>query len=263
MSVSCLYVGAVSHRRLRPKPHRLRYRLFQLYLDLDEAESVGRAHRLFGFNRPALFSFRETDHLAGDDRPLRTQVAALLAGAGIEGGGAIRVLCLPRVLGFVFNPISIFLCHRPDGSVSAVIYEVNNTFGDRHAYVLPAEVGPDSVITQAADKALHVSPFMGMDHSYRFRLPYPDEVFSFGIQLLGKDGPWLAAGFSGARRSLTDSAILATWLAHPLITFMVVAGIHIEAVKLWAKGLKYYSNPARRLDKTGALPRQKRGLETI
>jgi len=263
MSVSCLYVGAVSHRRLRPKPHRLRYRLFQLYLDLDEAESLGRAHHLFGFNRPALFSFRERDHLAGDDRPLKSQVAALLAGAGLEGGGPVRVLCLPRVLGFVFNPISIFLCHHADGAVSAVIYEVNNTFGGRHSYVLPAEIGPDGVITQSADKALHVSPFMGMDHSYRFRLPYPDEVFNFGIQLVGKDGPWLTAGFSGHRRPLADSAILGAWLSYPLITLMVVAQIHLEALKLWAKGLKYYPNPARKPSKAPALRGGERELETI
>jgi len=244
MSISCLYVGAVSHRRLKPKAHRLRYRLFQLYLDLDEASELSRSHRLFGFNRPALFSLRERDHLAGDDQPLKAQVAALLAGAGIEGGGAVQMLCLPRIMGFVFNPITVYLCRRPDGVLSAVIYEVNNTFGDRHCYVLPANPGPDGVVAQGADKALHVSPFMAMNHTYRFRLASPGETFSLGIQVLGNDGPWLAAGFSGKRRPLTDRSMLTAFAGHPLVTFAVVAGIHLEAVKLWAKGLKYHPRPA-------------------
>ena len=137
-SASALYFGTVVHARFRPKRHDLRYRVFAMLLDLDELEALGRTSRLFSHNRFNLFSFLDRDHGPGDGQPLRQWITGVLVDAGIDiGRGAIRVLCYPRILGYVFNPLSIYFCHRPDGSLAAVLYEVNNTFGQRHSYLLP------------------------------------------------------------------------------------------------------------------------------
>jgi DUF1365 family protein len=220
--------------------HALRYRLFQIFLDLDEAPALGAGSRIFGFNRAALLSFREGDHGDGSDAPLKAQIEARVEAAGLKAGGAVRVLCLPRVLGFVFNPITVYFCHDGGEALSAVIYEVNNTFGNRIFYVLPASGQP---IRQSVAKAMHVSPFMDMDLDYDFTLGRPAEGFGITIRV-ARDGELvLTASFHGRRKPFTDAALLRAWAGHPLLTLKVVAGIHWEALKLWRKGLKFRTNP--------------------
>lgn len=241
MSASALYLGVVTHHRLRPVPHALRYRIFQVLLDLDEAPKVAAGLRLFGFNRPAPISFHERDHGDGSARPLKAQIEALAAAAGYETGGPVRVLCFPRVFGFVFNPISIFYCHAPDGRLSALVYEVNNTFGDRIAYVAPGER------RHSLDKAMHVSPFMDMDHSYRFSVSEPAESLTFAIQVKRGDDLWLSAGLTATRRPLADGRLLAFLALMPFMTLKVVGAIHLEAAKLWLKGVRYRPKPHGRI----------------
>ncbi len=142
---SCLYVGEVVHQRVRPSRHRLRYRVFSALLDLDELPQLDRRLRLFGHNRLNIFSFLDRDHGDGTGAPLRPWVEHHLERAGIElAGGAIRLLCYPRLFGYVFNPLSVYFCHRADGALAAMIYEVNNTFGERHSYLIPVD-GVDAV----------------------------------------------------------------------------------------------------------------------
>jgi DUF1365 family protein len=234
MTASCLYIGEVTHRRMRPKEHALRYRLFQTFLDLDEAQALSDANLVFGFNRPSLLSFYERDHGDGSKTPLKAQVEARVRAAGYATGGPVRVLCLPRVLGFVFNPISVYFCHGPHWALTAIVYEVNNTFGDRICYVLPAD-GGTAVIEHGTPKAMHVSPFMDMEHDYDFLLNEPGDQFSMAIHVRSGDQLWLTAGFSGERRPFTDPALLAAWARHPLLTLKVVAGIHWEAWKSGAR----------------------------
>ena len=241
--MSALYDGAVVHRRFAPKTHRLRYRLFQLLLDLDELPALGRSLRLFAHNRPGLFSFHARDHLDPAGGPLRGQVEAMLAKAGIDAGGPIRVLCLPRVLGYVFNPLSLFYCHRPDGALAGVVLEVTNTFGERHCYVVAAEGG--AVTRSACAKTFFVSPFMGMEMSYDFRLTTPGDDVATAIQGRDADGaPLIAAVFSGHHEALSDRALASTFVRHPLITLKVIFAIHLEALKLLAKGLPLQRKPA-------------------
>ena len=237
--MNAIYRGLVTHRRLRPKPHALRYRVFQLLLDLDKAPQV--RSRLFGYDRSALLSFRERDHGDGSGTPLRTQIARRLAAAGIEAGGPVRVLCMPRVLGYVFNPLSIYFCHRPDGRLAAIVHEVTSTFGERHFYVLPAGAGPR--VEQSCAKRLHVSPFMDMDLAYDFAIEPPDERVAVGIHVRDGEGLLLTAGFTGERRPFTDAELLKAWLAHPLLTLGVIAAIHWEALRLWLKGMRYRPRP--------------------
>jgi hypothetical protein len=242
---SALYAGVVSHQRFAPKPHRLRYALFQMLLDLDEAQTLARRLRLFSANRFNVFSHYDRDH--GDGRPgaLRAWVEDTLAEAGNPiDGGRILLLCMPRLFGHVFNPLSIYCCHRPDGELAAVLHEVNNTFGERHCYLI--EVGPRAkgVIRQSCAKAFHVSPFLDLDMTYEFELTAPGDVVRSTVR--GNDprgAPIIAASFVGRRRALTDRALLAMLVGFPLQTLKVVGAIHLEALKLWLKGVKLKPRP--------------------
>jgi len=234
--ISALYAGTVVHVRTRPSRHRLRYRLAQTLLDLDELPHLDRTLRAFGYNRSGLFSFHDRDHGDGSG-DLRGWVEKRLAEAG-HGlrPGAVRVLCMPRILGHVFNPLSVYFCHDEDGRLGAVLYEVNNTFGERHSYVLAVE-GDLHPVRQHCDKAFHVSPFMPMGLRYDFTLSPPGQ--SVGVQVCASDGEGLLldAAFTGQRQTLDDAHLLASLAAYPLMTLKVVAAIHWEALKLWLSGV--------------------------
>jgi len=242
---SCLYVGHVMHRRLRPFGHRFRYRIFSFYLDLDELEILPRHLRFFSYNRWNLVSFRDRDHGPRDGRPLRPWIEAELTAAGIAGPfGAIRLLCFPRLLGYVFNPLSLWFCHAADGRLVAVLYEVSNTFGERHGYLIPIAWDTNGVIEQCCDKQLYVSPFMPMKAHYRFRLKAPDERLAVAILETVAEQPTLAATQMGRRRSLTSRSLTRVLLSHPLMTFKVIGAIHWQALRLWLKGARPVPRPA-------------------
>ena len=239
---SGLYLGAVTHARLKPRHHRMRYRVFMLLLDLDELGRLDGLLRLFGHRRFALTSFHEADHLDGSGSCLEAQVEAHLEAAAIAHGGPIKMLCMPRILGAVFNPLTVYFCHRLDGALSAILYEVTNTFGERHIYLIPVEGrGP---ITQTCDKTFYVSPFMDMDLTYAFRIRAPGEAVSIVIDVHDAEGHVMGAAFSGIRRELTDRSLLRAWLSHPLMTLGVMAAIHCEALKIWRKGGRLRTRPA-------------------
>lgn len=239
---SALYVGKVTHRRLRPRVHALAYRVYMLLLDLDEVDGLDL--KVLRRGRFGLMSFDPRDHGDGSATTLRAQTQVRLTQAGIEGPiGAIRLLTMPRVLGYGFNPISLYFCHWLDGSLAAVVHEVTNTFGERHAYVAPAgEAG--RVHRHASPKSLHVSPFMDMDMGYAFRVSEPGERIEVLIDLKDAEGVRLATAFTGDRRPLTDANLLRAWLTHPLLTLKVIAGIHWEALRIWTKGVAYRRKPA-------------------
>lgn len=237
---SALYLGGVTHQRLRPRRHRLKQRAFWLLLDLSELDALDRRLRLFSRNHWNLFAFFDRDHGDGSERPLRAQVEARLAAVGVDlAGGAVRLLTMPRVLGYVFNPISVYYCHAADGRLAAVSYEVTSTFGERHCYDLPVadEGGEDKVFRQSCAKTLYVSPFLGMEMRYRFRGGTPAERVALTIGCDDVKGPLLTASLWGRRRPLADRALVGTALAFPLMTLKVVVAIHWEALILWLKGV--------------------------
>ncbi len=244
-SHSALYTGQVHHRRFRPRAHRLTYRVFWMLVDLDEISALHNRLRLFSANRFNLVSFHERDHGAEPGKPLRPQIERHLASAGIDlDGGPIRLLCMPRILGYVFNPISVYFCHRRGGELAAMLYEVNNTFGERHSYLIPVAERAGRIIRQSCAKGFYVSPFMDMRMTYRFAVTEPRDSISVSVRNLDAQGPILSAWLSGQRRELSDSTLLRTLATHPLLTFKVVAGIHWEAVKLWLKGIGLRARPA-------------------
>ncbi len=240
---SAIYIGSVVHTRLRPVRHRLRYRMMTLLLDLDDLPKLDETVGIFSVDRFNLFGFYGCDHLAGDDTPLRLQVERELGRAGISlDGGAIRLLCMPRVLGMVFNPLSVFFCHGPDEGLRAVIYEVTNTFGERHSYLIPAE--GSGVQRQHCEKRLYVSPFMEMAMQYHFRVAPPAERAVVAIEAHDGAGLMLSACFAGRRQELTSQNLLRLFLRYPLLALQVLGGIHWEALKLWRKGMRLQPRPA-------------------
>lgn len=241
---SALYRGAVVHRRTRPKRHKLRYRVFNILLDLDELDILDRELPFFSRNRFNLFGFYDRDH--GDGKtPLREYVESALRRYGLDiSGGPIRLLCMPRVLGYVFNPLSVFFCYRPSGELAAVLYEVSNTFGERHYYLVPASGNTESAAEQTADKQFHVSPFLPLNLRYRFRIAPPAKTAAVSVHVHDRQGLLVAASFAATRTELTNGTLLTTFITFPLLTLKVVAGIHWEALKLWLKGVEVHTKPA-------------------
>lgn len=244
---SALYVGHVMHTRPGAHRHRFRYRVVSLLLDLDELDLVDRRLAAFSVERANLFSFYGRDHGARDGSPLRPWIEAAFERAGRPlDGGRILALCFPRVLGYVFNPLTIYWGYGADGRLAGVLYEVKNTFGDQHGYLVPADPGRRSgaPLIQAADKRLYVSPFFPVEGGYRFRLDEPGDRLRVLIRLVGPDGAdRLVATQTGVRRELSDARLLASLATHPWNTAKVMAGIHWEALRLWLKGAPFHRRP--------------------
>jgi DUF1365 family protein len=254
---SALYDGVVIHRRFAPKPHALRYRMFMALLDLDDLDALDGRLRLFSRNRFNLFAFHDKDHLDDGAVRLRSQVEGHLARAGIAlDGGAIRLLSLPRILGYAFNPLSVYFCHQADGALSAILYEVRNTFGQRHTYLIPVEPGATGAIRQSCQKVFYVSPFMDMDMTYDFRVIAPGATLSIGVDGLQGDTRVIATSFAGTRRALSDAALLRAFVTYPLLSLAVVGGIHWEALKLWLKGVRLRARPAPPLNPVSIIARK-------
>ena len=247
MQASALYLGRVTHQRTRPVTHSLSYRVFWLLLDLADIDGLNRQLRLFSRNRFNLLSFHDRDHGDGSGETLRSQIKFWLDRAGVDiGDGPIRLLTMPRVLGYVFNPISFYFCHWPDGRLAAMVYEVTNTFGLRHTYVVPIrpEDQAAGLIRQEAAKDLYVSPFMGMDMNYEFRGRAPRERLDLTVRGLDAHGLLISAAMSARRRPLQDLELLSAAFCLPFMTLKVIAAIHWEALKLWLRGVPLTRQPA-------------------
>lgn len=240
-TAGAIYRGEVMHRRLRPFGHRFVYRVFSLFLDIDRLGELAGQSRLFRYNRFGLVSFQDRDHGARDGSTLRPWVEHHLAAAGYETGGAISILCFPRLLGFAFNPLSVFFCYDRAGKLIAILHEVKNTFGQQHGYLMPA--GDGAVVRQRAEKIFYVSPFIAMDCTYRFRIVPPAERMAVAIRQSDAGGDLLVATHRGERVAFSDANLLRCLLAYPLMTLKVIGGIHWEALRLWLKGARLHERP--------------------
>lgn len=245
---SALYVGEVMHRRLRPFVHAFRYRVYSLLVDLDELPDLDRRLRLFAYNRAGLFAFHDRDHGPRDGTPLRPWVERRLDEAGFDApSGRIMLLCFPRVLGYVFNPISVYFCHDRQGRLVAILYEVRNTFGQQHGYLLPVEGDGGGWIRQTQDKQFFVSPFLPMECRYAFRIRPPGERLAVVIRqttaTADGEADILLATQTGIRRPLSDRWLLRMALAMPLLTLKILFAIHWQALRLWRKGARLHARP--------------------
>lgn len=251
-----LFFGQVMHRRLRPAEHRFVYPVFFCLLPLGALDAA--AGPLFSLNRCNLFSFHDIDHGARDGTPLLPWIRDLLAGAGIGADGEVWLQCFPRVLGFVFNPVSFWFCHDRSGALRAVLAEVNNTFGERHNYLLAHPDGRpirDGETLQRR-KVFHVSPFMAVDGEYRFRFHARAGDDGAPLWRLARidhadaGGDLLHTALSGRAVPLASGALLKAFLAYPWLTLGVVLRIHWQAFRLWRKRVPFFRKPEPPLEET-------------
>lgn len=233
------------HQRLFSASYRFRYRVFSLLLDIDAIDRAAASSRLFSRNRFNLLSFYDRDHLPDGSVDLRGWAEGVLLRGGIRDESLrIRLLCFPRVLGWVFNPLSLWYCETRDGSPVAVIAEVRNTFGERHCYLLrPREDAAVWPLRQYHAKDFHVSPFIQMDAGYDFRLSRPDETLRIVIRELQDKRLMLVATQTGQRRPFNTRELLAQTLRVPLQTLKILAAIHWQALKIWLKGAQFHRKP--------------------
>jgi uncharacterized protein len=244
---AALYFGKVMHARLKPFGHRFTYRVMNLLIDLDRLDEADAMSKLFAVDRPALYSFHQRDFGPRDGSCLREFVQRVATAKGIDlTGGKVLLLCYPRLLGYAFNPLSVYFCWQANGDLSLVIYEVHNTFGDMHHYALAVDrserLAP--LIRQQQDKLFYVSPFIEDAMRYHFRITPPADTVKIRILETDRQGPLLAATFSGYRRMLTGRALTGAFLLLPLVTLKIMVAIHWQALRLWLKGAKIVARPS-------------------
>ena len=246
---SALYVGQVMHQRMAPLGYRFNYRVFSLLVDLDDAEAGFPRQRLLSHNRFNLLGFHDGDHGARTGEPLRPWVEGVLRKAGLRVAlGRVLVNAYPRILGYQFNPLTVWYLENTSGEVVAILCEVSNTFGEHHHYLFH-EAGQPLVFPYrcAADKVFHVSPFMGMQMRYHFRFSSPFDRLSVAIRETDRaqeDEPTVLLATHVARRQpLTDAALLRQCLAIPFLTLKVITLIHWHALKIWWRGGRFHPSP--------------------
>lgn len=234
---AALYDGLVTHKRMRPKPYALRHRLFSILLDLDRLEPDLAKVRLLSLNKCGLFSFYEKDF--GDpalaDISLVERVRTYLADHQLSHAGhRIELMAMPRVMGYVFNPLSVYFCYEKGGELAALLYEVGNTYRERHGYLIAT---PDEAakMTHSVDKCFYVSPFQAVSGKYRFHLKGPDHAFGLTIEADDGAGGVMVATHKAERASLTDKALLKRLFTYPFMTLGIMMGIHWHALKIYLK----------------------------
>ena len=236
---SCIYNGSVIHKRFKPKEHFFKYKVFSLFIDLSELNQLNDNLNFFSLNRFNLISFYEKDHGERDGSSLLKWVKQNLNSNNISTENIrVKLLCYPRILGYVFNPLSIFFIYDKNENLVCILYEVKNTFGEQHTYVFKVH-GENKLIQNNCSKKFHVSPFIEMDCNYFFRILNPGDKLSVVIDQYDQDGKILFASQDGKKSDLTSKNLMNSYLKHPLMTFKIISAIHFEAFKLWIKGIRF------------------------
>ena len=234
---SCIYNGEVNHTRFKPVKHFLNYKTFSLFIDLDEIQQLDKSISIFSHNKFNIFSFYNKDHGDRDGNCLKKWVISNLKKYKIEGNiSKIKILCYPRIFGYVFNPLSIFYCYENE-KLKSIFYEVKNTFNEQHTYIFKIKDGEE--IIQKCRKKFYVSPFMDMETYYNFKLINPKEKLSVFIKQTDADGTVLTATQTGEKKEFSFKQLLINFFRYPLMTIKIIGSIHFEAFLLWKKGAIY------------------------
>ena len=238
---SSIYNGTVIHKRFKPKKHFFRYSVFSLFIDLSELNQLDNSIKFFSFNKFNLISFFEKDHGDRDGSSLIKWVKKNLNENNISSENIkIKLLCYPRILGYVFNPLSVFFIYNSKNKLISILYEVKNTFGEQHTYIFKVE-DDLNLFQHNCSKKFHVSPFIEMNCNYFFRILKPGEKISVIIDQYHTNEKILYASQDGKRVDFNSKELLKSYLKHPLMTFKIISAIHYEAFKLWTKGIKFIS----------------------
>lgn len=248
VSGSAIYESVVRHQRFQPMGHRLSYRVWSMLVDLDDIDAFARRSPVFSRNRRNLVSFHDRDHGPRDGSDLREWFQGLVGDAGVDlTAGSVRLLVFPRILGYTFNPITVWFGYDGDDRLRAVLYEVHNTFGhaQSHLAIVDDDVEDRMRLPRHGfDKVLHVSPFFDQVGRYRIALAPPDDGYQLVIEYLDDDGArLLTASQHGTRTALTTRSLMRQFFTKPLLTLKVIGGIHWEALKLLVKGARYRPVP--------------------
>ncbi len=234
---SCIYNGEVTHTRFKPVRHFLKYNTFSLLIDLDEFDKLDRSISIFSYNKFNIFSFYDKDHGDRDGSCLKKWILKNLKKFNInENITKIKLLCYPRIFGYVFNPLSIFYCYADD-KLKVVFYEVKNTFNEQHTYVF--KIKDSKKIAQKCKKRFYVSPFMDMETFYNFELTNPDKKLSVFIKQTDTKGTILTATQTGYKKEFDFKELFLNFFKYPLMTIKIIGSIHFEALLLWKKGAIY------------------------
>ncbi len=235
---SSLYNGTVIHKRFKPKKHFFKYRVFSLLLDLSELNHLDKNINFFSYNSFNLISFFDKDHGERDGSSLFEWVKKNLVENHINSNNIkIKLLCYPRIFGYVFNPLSVFFVYDHQENLISILYEVKNTFGEQHTYFF--KVDNNNLLQHNCSKKFHVSPFIEMKCNYFFRILKPAEKISVIIDQYQLDEKILFASQDGRRVDFNTKELLKSYIKHPLMTFKIISAIHFEAFKLWAKGIRF------------------------
>ena len=234
---SCIYNGIIKHQRFTPIKHSLNYNTFSLFVDLDEIESLTKNISIFSLNKFNIFSFYNVDHGARDGSLLKDWVLKNIKKFNISNNiTKIKLLCYPRIFGYVFNPLSIFYCYE-NNDLRAIFYEVKNTFNEQHTYIF--KVNDNKKIEQKCKKKFYVSPFMDMETYYNFKLLDPKEKLSIFIKQTDGQETVLTATQTGDKKEFSFRQLLINFFKYPLMTIKIISSIHYEAFFLWKKGAVY------------------------
>ena len=245
---SKIYSGQVIHTRFKPKKHNFKYKVFSLLIDLDEIKEINNNLNLFSYNRFNLISFFDKDHGNRDGGNIKEWVRENLIKKNIKFHSLrVEILCYPRILGYVFNPLSILYVYNEKNELISIFYEVKNTFGEQHTYIF--ETKDQKLIKNKCDKKFYVSPFIDMECEYNFSVTKPGDSISVIINQHDKEGKLLFASQDGKSQNLTFKNLILNYLKHPLMTFKVIVAIHYEAFKLWFKKVKLVKKKIKILNK--------------
>ena len=236
---SSIYIGNVIHKRFKPKIHFFKYKVFSILLDISEIDILDKSLKIFSYNKFNIVSFYDADHGPRDGTSIKEWVIKNLNDNRINTENIkIKLLCYPRIFGYVFNPLSVFFIYNKNSELISILYEVKNTFGEQHAYVFKTKEN-ENYIKHTCKKKFHVSPFIEMDCTYFFKILKPSEKISVIIDQYDEEGKLLYASQDGDRIELNNKSLVLSYLRHPLMTFKIIVAIHFEAFKLWTKGIKF------------------------
>lgn len=234
---SKIYIGKVIHKRFKPKEHYFKYNVFSLLIDLNELEEINKYIKFFSYNKFNIISFYDKDHGDRDGSSIKLWVKKNLRNIGIMTEDiSIKLLCYPRIFGYVFNPLSTYFIYNKHSELISIFYEVKNTFGEQHTYIFKAQ--DEKTVQNKCKKKFYVSPFIEMDCEYHFKTLNPREQLSVVINQNDKDGKLLFASQDGISQDFNNKNLILSYLTHPLMTFKIIGAIHYEAFKLWAKRIK-------------------------
>ena len=236
---SSIYNGTVIHKRFKPKVHFFKYKVFSILIDISEINLLHKNLKIFSYNSFNIISFYDADHGPRDGTSVKEWVIKNLKDNQIDTKDIkIKLLCYPRIFGFVFNPLSVFFIYNKKSELISILYEVKNTFDEQHTYIFKSREN-ENPIKHTCKKKFHVSPFIEMNCTYFFKILKPGDKISVIIDQYDEEGKLLYASQDGSRIDLNNKNLFLSYLKHPLMTFKIIAAIHFEAFKLWIKGIKF------------------------